>query len=336
MAIDCLLWIICRKHISVVITVLNEATSLPHLLADLATQSRTPDEVVICDGGSRDGTLSLLEAETRLPLIVISLPGANISQGRNAAIEAAAGEIIVATDAGVRLDRNWIERIVCPLEQDNAQVVSGFFRPDVTTVFETAVGATVLPELGDIEADKFLPSSRSVAFRKSAWAAVGGYPEWLDYCEDLIFDFRLRDLYGVFQFVPQAVVYFRPRSSLRAFFRQYFQYARGDGKADLWRKRHVARYGTYLLAVPLIAIGGANVSPWIWTLYLLALPAMFFTGWRRLAQLWTDLSTLEKAAAFCWAPIIRVVGDLAKMAGYPIGVVWRWKHRGEIPDWRHV
>lgn len=322
-------------QVSVVVTVLNEAASLPHLLADLAAQSRPPDEVVICDGGSTDSTLSLLEAETRLPLRVLSLPGANISQGRNAAIEAAAGEIIVATDAGVRLDQDWVECIVRPLDQDGAQVVSGFFRPDVTTVFETAMGATVLPELGDIQADQFLPSSRSVAFRKSAWAAVGGYPEWLDYCEDLIFDFRLRDLYGVFPFVPQAVVYFRPRSSLRAFFRQYFQYARGDGKADLWRKRHAARYGLYLVAVPLIAVGGVCVSPWIWNMYLLALPAMFFTGWRRLVHLWTDLSTLEKAVAFCWIPIIRIVGDLAKMAGYPVGVAWRWRHRGEIPDWRH-
>jgi len=316
--------------VSVVVTVLNEAASLPYLLAGLAAQSRPPDEVVICDGGSTDGTLSLLAAETRLPLTVISLPGANISQGRNTAIEAAAGEIIAATDAGVRLDPNWLDYIVRPLERDGAQVVSGFFRPDVTTVFETAMAATVLPELDDIRAERFLPSSRSVAFLKTAWAAAGGYPEWLDYCEDLVFDFRLRDLYGVFPFVPQAVVYFRPRSNLQAFFRQYFHYARGDGKADLWRKRHAARYSTYLLAIPLIAVGGVFIAPWIWALYLLALPAMFFPGWRRLAHLWTDLSALEKTVAFCWVPIIRIVGDLAKLAGYPVGVVWRWTHREEI------
>ena len=82
--------------------------------------------------------------------------------------------------------------------------------------------------------------------------AAGGYPEWLDYCEDLIFDLRLRDLCSPFAWAPSAVAHFRPRSSLRAFYKQYYRYARGDGKADLWRKRHAIRYATYLLALPVL------------------------------------------------------------------------------------
>jgi len=55
-------------RVSVVLTVLNEAASLPALLDSLAAQTRPPDEVVVCDGGSTDGTPSLLEAERRVPL----------------------------------------------------------------------------------------------------------------------------------------------------------------------------------------------------------------------------------------------------------------------------
>src|SRR5205085_4115204 len=98
--------------------------------------------------------------------------------------------------------------------------------------------------------------SRSVAFRKSAWAEVGGYPEWLDYSEDLVFDMSLRDVGKRFAFAPEARAYFRPRSTLRAFFLQYYRYARGDGKADLWRKRHAARYLTYCI--------GPIVAGWVW------------------------------------------------------------------------
>jgi glycosyltransferase involved in cell wall biosynthesis len=224
-------------RVSVVTTVLNEAESLPWLLDSLAAQTRSPDEVLICDGGSTDGTLALLEAERRLPLRLIRRLGTNISQGRNAAIGIAAGDIIAVTDSGVRLSPQWLERIVAPLEDRGVQAVAGFFRPDPQTVFETAMGAAVLPELREIDPTRFLPSSRSVAFRKSAWAAVGGYPEWLDYCEDLVFDFRLRARCGPFAFVPEALVYFRPRHSLGAFLWQYYCYARGDGKADLWRGR---------------------------------------------------------------------------------------------------
>jgi len=321
-------------RISVVATVLNEADSLPRLLDSLSTQTRLPDEVVVCDGGSTDSTLPLLEAESRLPLRILRRPGGSISQGRNTAIEAATGEVIAVTDAGVRLNPQWLEKIVAPFEGTVTQVVAGFFRPAPQTVFETAMGATVLPELREINPTRFLPSSRSVAFRKSAWTAVGGYPEWLDYCEDLIFDFRLRKRFGPFVFAPEALVHFRPRSGLRAFFVQYYRYARGDGKADLWHRRHAIRYLAYLVAVPLIAAVGAAVSPWWWALYLVGVPGMFWVGWRRLVRMWGSLSLAQKLQAALWVPVIRVAGDVAKMIGYPVGVWWRWRHRAQVPNWR--
>lgn len=321
-------------RVSVVATVLNEADSLSTLLDSLAAQTRPPDEVIVCDGGSTDGTFTLLSAETRLPLRVLRRPGANISQGRNAAIGSASGDVIAVTDAGVRLDPQWLEKIVTPFEDESVQAVAGFFRPDPHTVFEVAMGATVLPERKEINPARFLPSSRSVAFRKAVWATVGGYPEWLDFCEDLIFDFRLRARYGPFVFVPDALVYFRPRSSLREFFLQYYRYARGDGKADLWRGRHAVRYLTYLVLVPAIAVGGLLVHPAVWALYLAAVPAMFGRGWRRLARMWSGLTVAQKAQAALWVPVIRVVGDVAKMMGYPVGLLWRWRFRERIPNWR--
>jgi len=244
-------------RVSVIATVKNEGKAIRDLLDSLAAQTRPPDEVVIVDGGSQDDTVAQIQAyEGRLPLRVLVEPGANISRGRNLAIAAATGEVIASTDAGVRLAPDWLERLVEPFADPAVQVVSGFFVPDPRTVFEVAMGATVLPEAGEVRPASFLPSSRSVAFRKAAWEAAGGYPEWLDFCEDLIFDFRLRALYGPFPFVPEAVVHFRPRSSLRAFFRQYWQYARGDGKANLWWRRHCIRYATYLVVGPaLVALG---------------------------------------------------------------------------------
>jgi glycosyltransferase involved in cell wall biosynthesis len=320
--------------VSVVVTVLNEADSLPRLLDGLVAQTRPPDEVIVCDGGSTDGTLELLEAECRFPLRVIQRPGANISQGRNAAISAAQGPVIVVTDAGVRLAPWWLEKITAPFEDGETQAVAGFFVPDPHTVFEAAMGATVLPRAEEINPHKFLPSSRSVAFRKSAWAAVGGYPEWLDYCEDLIFDFRLRDRYGPFVFAPEALVYFRPRSSLRTFFVQYYRYARGDGKADLFRRRHVIRYLTYLVVAPLIAAAGVLDSPWWWALYLISLPGMFWVPWRRLARMGDEWSRVQKFWAALWTPVIRVTGDVAKMFGYPVGLWWRWRRRSQALNWQ--
>ena len=49
---------------------------------------------------------------------------------------------------------------------------------------------------------------------------------------------------------------------LRSYFRQYYRYARGDGKADLWRKRHAIRYVIYLIALPALLLLSVFHSPW--------------------------------------------------------------------------
>jgi glycosyltransferase involved in cell wall biosynthesis len=321
--------------ISLIATVLNEGDNIHRLLDSICAQTRLPDEIVIVDGGSTDGTPDVIRRYAeRLPLRLLVEPGCSISAGRNRAIEAAQGEIIAVTDAGVVLDAHWLERLVQPLlNNSELEVSSGFFMAEPHTVFEVAMGATVLPLADEIDPSTFLPSSRSVAFRKSAWKAVDGYPEWLDYCEDLIFDLRLKAR-GEFAFVPDALVYFRPRRTLRSFFKQYYLYARGDGKADLWRKRHAARYLTYLLAAPVVFALGAGVHPLLWGLYVPGAVYYFYQPYRRLPRILRRLqfNTTNLVYAAALVPVIRVVGDVAKMLGYPVGLRWRAQHNP--PDWR--
>lgn len=328
--------------IALVLTVLNEGDSIRPLLDSIRRQTVQPDTIVIVDGGSRDETAAVIESYAAyLPIRLIVEPGANISRGRNCAIAAAQAEIIAVTDAGVVLDQGWLAAITAPLVADTAlEVSAGFFHADPRTVFEAALGATTLPHVSDIDPETFLPSSRSVAFRKAAWERVGGYPEWLDFCEDLIFDLRLRGADASQVFAPDAVAHFRPRRTLRAFYRQYFLYARGDGKADLWRKRHAVRYLTYLVALPGLLILAAWVHPIFWLLLLIGAVIYLRAPYRRLpgvlraasAAGYIRLTPLTWLVAAAWVPVIRVVGDLAKMLGYPVG--WRWRVRHDPPDWR--
>ncbi|NOX62824.1 MAG: glycosyltransferase [Chloroflexi bacterium] len=314
------------------------------LLDSIVAQTLPPDEIVIVDGGSTDDTVEQIQNyANRLPLRLLIEPGANISRGRNAAIQAAKGDIIAITDAGVRLSPNWLDAITQPLrENGDVMAVSGFFSPDPESPFEVAMGATTLPTLEDIDPGRFLPSSRSFAIRKEAWARVGGYPEWLDYCEDLIFDFELRDAYGPFAWAPEAIAHFRPRSSLSAFFKQYYRYSRGDGKADLWRKRHAIRYGVYLLAAPALLVLGEQITPLFWLLGLAGFGVYCRTPYRRLFRAWRTplangrfLTQPEKLYTLLLVPIIRVTGDVAKMLGYPVGVWWRLsRQRGSISEKR--
>jgi glycosyltransferase involved in cell wall biosynthesis len=340
--------------VTIICTVLNEGESVRRLLDSLVAQTRCPDEVVIADGGSTDNTIAVLrEYADRLPLRVLVEPGANISRGRNVAIRAATGPVIACTDAGVWLEKDWLEKLVAALADGGNEplaighqpsaishqpsAVAGFFVADPQNVFEAAMGATILPAVTDVNPRKFLPSSRSVAFTKAAWAAAGGYPEWLDYCEDLIFDLRLIATAGPFAWAPEAVAHFRPRGSLRAFFKQYYRYARGDGKADLWRKRHAIRYGAYLVALPgLLALGILHHPFWLLAL-LAGILAYCRTPFRRLCPYLSRLRPVDRLRAVLLIPVIRSIGDVAKMFGYPVGWLWRLRNWGR-PEihWRSL
>ncbi len=316
-------------RVTVIATVLNEEATVADLIDSLQTQTRVPDEVIIADGGSTDRTVERIRvaADGRLKLQIIPLPGSNISEGRNAAVVQATGDVIAVTDAGVRLKSDWLEQLVTPFQRrpGRVDVVSGFFEADPRSIFEIAMGATVLPTRDEINPARFLPSSRSVAFTREAWKRAGGYPEWLDYCEDVVFDLALRRNGCVFAWAPEAVALFRPRPSLRAFWTQYFRYAKGDGKAGLWPERHAIRYASYTGGAALLLAACRRRG--ILLPLLLGAALYLKTPYRRLLPRVEGLSSNQKIEAAAWVPVIRLVGDLAKMVGYPMGLLWRLRPR---------
>lgn len=314
--------------VSLIFTVRNEVEALPALLSSLEDQSRLPDEIVITDGGSTDGTVPMLRtyAAARKHVSLLELPGANIAEGRNAAIRAATGDIVAVTDAGVSLPRYWLAELVRPLaDHPEVDLVGGYSRPDPRTRFETLLAATTLPLASEVREASYLASSRTVAFRRILWEETSGYPEWLDYCEDVVFDLACKKSGARAVFQPAASVRFRPRPDLPAFFLQYYRYARGDGKANLWPERHALRYTAYTLGATLLWLGRKNP---LW-LALLALAAGVACRKPFLRVLTAPASQNRKSLIVSLSSVLflRVVGDIAKMLGYPAGVWWRWQFR---------
>src|SRR5207249_3569189 len=86
-----------RTKVTLVSTVRDAAREIGEFLDSVAAQTRPPDEVVIADGGSTDGTAEILRAAGGI--VLIEEPGANISQGRNLAVGAATHDVIAVSDA---------------------------------------------------------------------------------------------------------------------------------------------------------------------------------------------------------------------------------------------
>lgn len=326
-----------KLTVSLILTVKNEEATLPAFFDSLDAQTLPPSEVILVDGGSTDATLEIIRRwKTTLPFIMVSEPGAGISRGRNIALQRSTGTIVAVTDAGTRLRPDWIERLVEPFERDpklQPDVVAGFFDAETSSDFELALAVTTLPDVDEIRPDRFLPSSRSVAFRRSLFESGIRYPEWLDYCEDLVFDLKLKRMGARFEFCPGARVWFRPRETIREHWLQYFRYARGDGEAGLFTRRHAIRYATYVGFLPWAlkrrdAFGVAATVVGI-TIYLRR-PVI------RLLRRRTVLPARTFAKSLLYIPALRLVGDSAKMAGYPLGVWWRARRFGLRHGWMSI
>lgn len=322
--------------VSLVCTVRDEADTIAALLDSMLAQSRRPNEIVVNDCLSRDATPAIVERYIAAghPIVLVR-GGHNIPSGRNNAIRHARYALIACTDAGLTLDRDWLARIVAPLERDEADVVGGFFRPAPQSRFEQALAATNYRDREEIDPAKFLPFGQSVAFRKEFWRRAGGYPEWASHCEDILFDQALQRAGARFAFEPGALVHFRPRESLRAFARQYFFYARGDGVAGLWPLRHALRYATYLGAAGVLL--AARRRPFMLALLVPGALAYTRAPLRRLRRRSPGMPLAELARAGAIILLVRLVGDLAKMLGYPVGVLRRLRDprlRAEIAAYR--
>ncbi len=153
--------------------------------------------------------------------------------------------MIAVTDADCVLDPRWLERILEPIEA-GADVSMGFYAPVTDGFLQECLASVNLPlDASEVDPASFMPSARSVAFRRGAIEAAGGYPEWLAIGEDMWVNRRWRELGLDMRFAPDAVVRWRLRPTMRATWTQYFRYARGDAQAGMFPERHALRFGVY-------------------------------------------------------------------------------------------
>lgn len=303
--------------VSLIVTVRNEASSIKRLLEAIDRQTKQPDEIVVTDGGSSDATLELIRewAAWRPSVVVGSAPGTNIATGRNVAISKAAGPVIAVTDAGCVPEPDWLKHLSAPFAEPGVHVVMGSYQPDAQTRFERIVSCLNVPLVGEIKPEKYMPSSRSVAFLKSIWTASGGYPQWLDIGEDMFFNFTLRAIKAKRVFAPGAVVRWRPRADLRSFWRSHVAYARGDAMAGMYLHRHLLRFFAY---AAMAGLAGLWLTAPIWVLAPLGLMILWLLpAYRRAAS---RLAATDLIIAVIALPFLLVFSDFAKMRGYLSGL----------------
>ena len=221
---------------SIVTTCRNEIKFFPLWKLNIIDQTREPDEIVVVDAFSDDGTAEALfdwsNNDSRVK--VIQEKGA-AAFGRNLAIKNSSFEHILSTDMGVRLSLNWCEELIKPFEADDTvQVVIGNTCIDVETVKSAAARAEYYIENGGFAnpGPGSVAGNRSVAYLKSVWAELGGLPEDLTfYADDSVFGRQILEGGYKTAYAPDAMTYWGRPQKLRQFWREKYNYGRGGGEA---------------------------------------------------------------------------------------------------------
>jgi glycosyltransferase involved in cell wall biosynthesis len=121
--------------LSVIIPTLNEERHVGALLCDVASQTRMPDEVLVVDAGSTDGTVSVVR---RFPFARLLEGEPPVARGRNLGGRSASGDVLVFLDADVRLPMRFFEDFLEGFERRRLDVACPLYVPrDSTPAIES-------------------------------------------------------------------------------------------------------------------------------------------------------------------------------------------------------
>ena len=273
-----------KREISVILPVLNEEKYLEDAVkAILAQKYDGKIEVILAVAPSEDRSLEIAQRlhMNDARVVIVDNPTGRTAAGLNRAITAAQYSIIVRVDGHSNIPNNYCHLVSEILEKTGAVNVGGVMAAEGQSLFQRSVARAMRSPLG-VGASRFHTGGSAGevdtvylgAFRKEALLAVGGFDERFTRAQDWELNFRLRQAGGVVYFDPRLVVTYRPRSTIKALAKQYFEYGR-------WRRvvsrRHQGTINYRYLAPP-FTVAATTISlllGWLVSPYLL-IPALVY------------------------------------------------------------
>ena len=273
-----------KREISVILPVLNEEKYLADAVrAILAQKYDGKLEVILAVAPSVDKTLEIAQQlhinDSRV--VIVDNPTGRTAAGLNLAIAASQYSIIVRVDGHSNIPNNYCQLVSEILEKTGAVNVGGVMAAEGQSLFQRSVARAMRSPLG-VGASRFHTGGAAGevdtvylgAFRKEALLAVGGFDERFTRAQDWELNFRLRQAGGVVYFDPRLIVTYRPRSTIKALAKQYFEYGR-------WRRvvsrRHQGTINYRYLAPP-FTVAATTLSlllGWLVSPYLF-IPALVY------------------------------------------------------------
>ena len=194
-----------KPLVSVIVPLYNASAYIVEALDSVLASSYRPLEIVVVDDGSKDDSLSVVQAYAKAhpEVRVIHQANAGVSAARNHAIREAKGEYILPVDADDKISPTYIEHAVEALKE-GVRVVG--CRAEF---FGARTGEWKLPAFSHaLLARKNMIPITSL-FRKADWQQVGGFCEEEIYREDWSFWISMMELGGTYVRLDEIGLYYR-------------------------------------------------------------------------------------------------------------------------------
>jgi len=170
--------------------------------------------------------------------------------------------VVVRCDAHAELPPGYVTRAVAMLGQTGADNVGGVQSAEGIGFVQRAIACAMSSRIG-VGDSRFhyggapgpVDTVYLGTFRREALERAGLFDETLARNQDYELNHRIRSTGGIVYFDPELRVLYRPRTSLQALWRQYWQYG-------VWKRRVVRRHPRSLrirqLAAPVFVVGLAG------------------------------------------------------------------------------
>jgi len=287
-------------RISFIATIFNEEKTIEVFLTSVLSQSILPDEIKVQN------------YNVKFKIIV---KRGNRSVGRNEAITHARGDIIVCSDAGCELDKDWIKHITKPFKDMSVDVVAGYYKGKSQTIFQKCLIPYVLVMPDRVDLNNFLPATRSMAFKKITWKKTGGFPENFSHNEDYVFARHLKKINAKIFFEKKAIAYWKPPVNVLQAYTMFFRFAYGDAEAGIVRPKVLLLFTRYLLFFIVVLQYLVDKNPFL--LQVLLLWILLYIVW----SIKKNYTYVKDTKAFFYLPSLQIISDVAVMRGTVFGAL---------------